>query len=132
MHLSFVSLTTPRTRKGWDCRSNWPYLIVKFLPYNGEFNFYIFSYTVDFYIWKLNSCRPMQFINSILKLIIWYILCIVHVFTLTVDTTRWIKFLTWFLQITGALAFSGDLISCPRSGETEVQGQTPYYLDLSP
>ena len=91
------------TGKGRDYRANWPYLIVKFLPYNKESDFYIFYYTVDLYIWKLNSCRPTQFINSILKPIIWYILCIVHVFTLTVDTIRWIIFPTWFLEITGAL-----------------------------
>ena len=86
-----------------DYRSIWPYLIVKFLPYNKESDFYIFSYTVDFYIWKLNSCKPMQFVDSILKHIIWYILCIVYAFIITVYTIQRIKFPTWFLGIAGTL-----------------------------
>ena len=103
MHLSIVSPTTPHTGKGQDYRGNWPYLIVKFHPYNGKFDFHIFSDTVDFYIWKLNSCRPIQFVDSILKPIIWYILRIADAFTLTVDTIRRIKFSTWFLEIAGTL-----------------------------
>ena len=99
MHLSIVTPITARTGKGWDY---WG-MITKFHPYNGEFDFYIFSYTVDLYIWKLNSCRPMWFVDSILKPIIWYILRIVLAFTLTVDTIWWTIFPTWFLGIAGAL-----------------------------
>ena len=60
MHLSIVSPTTSCMGKGWDYMDNWSYLIVKFCPFNGEFDFYILSYTVDFYIWKLNSCSGFR------------------------------------------------------------------------
>ena len=97
MHLSIVSPTTPCTWKGWDHGDNWPYLMAKFCLYNGEFDFYNFS------IWKLNSYRPMEFVDSILKPIIWYILRIMHAFILTVDRIWQIIFLTWLLGITGTL-----------------------------
>ena len=102
MHQPIVSPTTPvwgRVRIIGAIGLIWPW---NSIPIKRNLT-YIFSYTVNFYIWKLNSCRLMHFINSILKPIIWYILCIVHVFTLTVDTLQWIKFPSWFLGITGAL-----------------------------
>ena len=113
MHVSIVSPTNPHTGKGRDYRGTELTLFDREIPpYNGEFDFYILCSTVDFYIWKLNSCRPMQLVDSVLKPIIYSMYCI-HALTLTVD--RW--------------GFSGDLIwkVAPEVGNlTEVQGQMPY------
>ena len=54
--LSIVSLPLPY-REGQDYRGNWPYLIMKFCPYSGEFNFYIFSYVVDFFHLKIEQLQ---------------------------------------------------------------------------
>ena len=111
-------------------------LFVKFCPYSVKFD--RVSYTVDFSIWILNSYQSMQFIGSILKPIIWYyILCIAHVFILTVytnNTIRWIKIPTCTVPGSHCMDFSGHLIwkAIPEVRNlTEVQGQISCSPQLS-
>ena len=128
MYLSFVSPTTPLTGKGWDYRGNWPYLIMKFCPYSGEFDFYIFSYIIYFFHLKIEQLQTYSFyrFNTKTHNMIYstYWACIQFNYRCyTTDQNpdiilgdRW--------------GFGGDLLwkASPEVGNwTVVQGQIPYY-----
>ena len=54
------------------------------------------------YIWTINSYESMQLICSILKPIIWYILCIAHVLTLivyTIEVAAWTLVGVWYEKL---------------------------------
>ena len=124
----------PLMGKGGDYRT---FFVCEILPlYSVKFD--RVSYTVDFSIWIMNSYQSMQFIGSILKPIIWYyILCITHVFILTVYTNItiwWIKIPTYTVPGNHYMDFTGHLIwkAIPEVRNlTEVQGQISYSPQLS-